>query len=191
MTLEFAKLQAWCDDTRFNTQKAIEEAAAQIEQLTADIAKAEQNKANIQTQQSTTKNKQMHTHIYIYIYIYIYNNIAKAEADAEELAGEIEELEGARKGTNGVSTIGVTANLMFSDRGTFWVLPLTYFYPPGNARAYLFPQSVKIHYFCSGPVSVDPTCPQPRRHRGQREGGRRGDQDPRQGTSIIIYYSLY
>jgi hypothetical protein len=39
--VEFAKYQAWCDDTRFNTQKAIEEAAAQIEQLTADIAKAE------------------------------------------------------------------------------------------------------------------------------------------------------
>ena len=29
-----------------------------------------------------------------------------------------------------------------------------------SARAYLFPQSVKIHYFC-GPISVDPTCPKP------------------------------
>ena len=28
----------------------------------------------------------------------------------------------SRKGTNGVSTNGVTANLMFFDRGTFWVL---------------------------------------------------------------------
>ena len=33
------------------------------------------------------------------------------------------------KGTTGVSTNGVTANFMifFFDRGTFWVLPLTYF----------------------------------------------------------------
>ena len=30
-----------------------------------------------------------------------------------------------RKGTNGVSTNGVTAFLMFFDRGTFWVFPLT------------------------------------------------------------------
>ena len=34
--------------------------------------------------------------------------------------------------------------------GTFWVLPLTYFYIPKSARAYLFPQSVETHYFCSG-----------------------------------------
>ena len=27
--------------------------------------------------------------------------------------------------------------------------------------AYLFPRSVKISYFCSGPISVDPMCPQP------------------------------
>ena len=68
-----------------------------------------------------------------------------------------------RKGTNGVSTNGVTANLMFSDRGNFWVLPLTYFYLPKSARAHLLSQSVEIHYFCSGPISVDPICPQPRR----------------------------
>ena len=47
------------------------------------------------------------------------------------------------------------------DRGTFWVLPLTYFYPPQCARAYPFSQSVKALYFCSGPISVDPICPQP------------------------------
>ena len=33
---------------------------------------------------------------------------------------------------------------------------------PKSDRAYLFPQSVKNHYFCSGPISVDPICPQPR-----------------------------
>ena len=27
--------------------------------------------------------------------------------------------------------------------------------------AYLVPHSVKIHDFCSGPISVDPICPQP------------------------------
>ena len=47
------------------------------------------------------------------------------------------------------------------DRGTFWVLPLTYLYLPKSARAYLFPQSVKTHYFRSGPISVDPIFPQP------------------------------
>ena len=44
---------------------------------------------------------------------------------------------------------------MFFDRGTFWVLPLTYVYLPKSARAYLFRQSVKTYYFCSGPISVD------------------------------------
>ena len=29
-----------------------------------------------------------------------------------------------------------------------------------SARAYFFPQSVKIHYFCSDHISVDPVCPQ-------------------------------
>ena len=51
---------------------------------------------------------------------------------------------------------------MFFDRGTFWVLPLTYFYIPKSDRVHLFPQSVKINYFCSGPISVDPICPQPK-----------------------------
>ena len=45
--------------------------------------------------------------------------------------------------------------------GTFWALPLAYCYLPRSARAHLFPQSVEIHYFCSGPISVDPICPQP------------------------------
>ena len=32
-----------------------------------------------------------------------------------------------REGTNGVGTNGVAANFMLFDRGTCWVLPLTYF----------------------------------------------------------------
>ena len=42
------------------------------------------------------------------------------------------------------------------DRGTFWVLTLTYFYLAKSARTNLFPQSDKNDYFCSGPISVDP-----------------------------------
>ena len=61
------------------------------------------------------------------------------------------------KGTNGVSANGVAANFMFC-----CLLPLTYFYLPKSARAYLFPQHLKVHDFCSGPSSVDPICPQPR-----------------------------
>ena len=79
-----------------------------------------------------------------------------------------------RKGANGVRANGATANFMFFDRGTLWVLPLTYFYLPKSARAYLFPQSVRNHYFCSGPIRVDPICPQPNAyHRVFHGGGRR------------------
>ena len=61
-----------------------------------------------------------------------------------------------RKGTNGVSTDGVTANYISFDTGTFWVLPLTYFYLPTSARAYLFPQSVKMHYFAATSLVLTP-----------------------------------
>ena len=59
----------------------------------------------------------------------------------------------------------VTADPCPSDRGTCWVLPLTYFYLPKSSKGVLFPQSVSNHYFCSGPTSADPICPQPRRLR--------------------------
>ena len=69
---------------------------------------------------------------------------------------------GLRKGQMGSALInGVTAKFMVFDRGIFGVLPLTCLYLPKSARAHLFPQSVKIHHFCSGPISVDPICPQP------------------------------
>ena len=69
--------------------------------------------------------------IYIYIYIYIYT-----------------------RGTDGVSTNGVTANLMFFDRGTFWVLPLIYCYLPTSASAYLFPRicQISLIYFAAAPL---------------------------------------
>ena len=110
---------------------------------------------------------------------------------------------GPREGTNGVSANGVTANVMFFDKGTFWVLPLTSFYPPKRARSYLFPQSVKIHYFCSGPIRVDPICPQPRPgaaraaalqvpHAGGRGEGGRADHDLQDAQGrLYIYIYIY
>ena len=59
------------------------------------------------------------------------------------------------------STTGFAAHFMLFDRGTSWALPLTCLYIPRSARAYLFPQYVKIVYLCSGRISVDPICPQP------------------------------
>ena len=59
---------------------------------------------------------------------------------------------GFGKGSNGVSTNGVTANFKFLDRGTFWVLPLAYFCIPKSARAYLFPQSDIIVTFAAAPL---------------------------------------
>ena len=50
--------------------------------------------------------------------------------------------------------------LCFSTEGLFWVLPLTYIFPKVPGRTF-FPQSIKQTYFCSGPISVDPICPQP------------------------------
>ena len=51
--------------------------------------------------------------------------------------------------------MGSLQHVVFFDR-------VTYFDFPKSARAYLFPQSLKIHCFCSGPISADPVCPQPR-----------------------------
>ena len=48
------------------------------------------------------------------------------------------------------------------DRWILLVLSLTCLYHPKSVRSYVFPQSVKMCYFCSGPISVDPICPQPR-----------------------------
>ena len=95
-------------------------------------------------------------YIYIYIYIYICNIFPPAALSVPRGAQASD-----RKGTDGVSTNGVTANLVFFDRGTFRGLPLTYLYIPRRARAYLFPKSDKIVYLCSGPIGFDPMRPQP------------------------------
>ena len=75
-----------------------------------------------------------------------------------------------------MSTNGVSAIIdVFFDGWTFGVLPLTYWNIPKSASAHLFPQSVEIHYFCSGPVGVDPICPQP------NEGSAAGQSGARTG----------
>ena len=62
-----------------------------------------------------------------------------------------------RKGTNEVSTNEVAANVMFLlTEGPFGVLPLTYAYLHKSARAYLFPQSVKLITFAAAPLVVTP-----------------------------------
>ena len=68
----------------------------------------------------------------------------------------------ARKGTNGVSTNGVTANKFYDlFDGTSWYQSINICQKLSMSRTF-FPQSVKVHYFCSGPVSFDPICPRPR-----------------------------
>ena len=67
----------------------------------------------------------------------------------------------SRKGPVGSALTGSLRISCFMTEGLFGVLMLSYFYLPKSARAYLFPQSVKINYFCSSPISVDHICPQP------------------------------
>ena len=61
-----------------------------------------------------------------------------------------------RKGTNGFSTAGVTAIVMFFLTRTFWALPLTYLHFPKSARAYLSPQSFKMITFAAAPLVLTP-----------------------------------
>ena len=80
-----------------------------------------------------------------------------------------------QKGTNEGSTNGVIANLMFSDRE--FVFPLTYVYLPKSARAYLFPQSVKInHSFAAAPLVLTPFVP---------------TKALRRGYVIVIMFNMY
>ena len=95
----------------------------------------------------------MYTYMCIYIYIYIYIHI-RIDSCAHRTISFQQFSERHRWGRH-------AANLIVCYRGTFGVLALTYFYIPKSARAYLFPQPVKTCYFCSGPVCVDPICPQP------------------------------
>ena len=66
-----------------------------------------------------------------------------------------------RKGTNEVSTNCVTANVMLFDRGTFWT-PVNLFVFIQKCQGVPFSPICQNHYFCSGPISVDLICLQPR-----------------------------
>ena len=66
-------------------------------------------------------------------------------------------------GTNGVSTNGFTADFMCFGKGTFWVLPLTYFYLPKSARAHLFPPNLSnLITSAVAPLVLTQIRPQPK-----------------------------
>ena len=55
-----------------------------------------------------------------------------------------------------VSTNWFTANVVFFDRDTFWVFPLTDFYLPKSARTYLFTNPSKVISFAAAPLALTP-----------------------------------
>ena len=78
------------------------------------------------------------------MHIYIYNKIHTYTHTSTHIT------------TNGVSTNGVAANFIFFDGRTFCALPLTYFYLPKSARAYLFPNLSKLVAFAAAPLLLTP-----------------------------------
>ena len=97
----------------------------------------------------------IHVHIYIYIYIHILNQLiihylSSPGANRPRARGAEGRPRCATigKGQVGSALMGITALVyVLFDRGTFGVLPFTYFYIPKSARAYLVPQSVNINHF--------------------------------------------
>ena len=82
---------------------------------------------------------------------------------------------------------------MFFDRGTFWALPLTYFYLPESARAYLFRS--KLITFAAAPSVLTPFVRNQnqdgarpaaaRRDRGELPEVRRRPEGPRDVISFL------
>ena len=68
---------------------------------------------------------------------------------------------GVGKGQMGSALTGSLQISWFLTEGLFGYSRQPTFYLPKSARAYLFPQSVKSHYLCSGPISVDPISLKP------------------------------
>ena len=60
------------------------------------------------------------------------------------------------KGQNGVSANGVAANSMCFGRGTFWVLPFTYFIFPKVPGRTFFPNPSKVITFAAAPLVSTP-----------------------------------
>ena len=91
----------------------------------------------------------MHIHVYIHMYIYIYIYICVyiyiyiyIERERERsVYGTCYNIFG--KGQMWPALMGSLGIQCLFDRGTFRVLPLTYFYLPRSARAYIFSQSDK------------------------------------------------
>ena len=97
----------------------------------------------------------MYTHVYIYIYIYTcIERERERERDTLRVSLGKGHLGSALRGSLQVSCLltegfrGTPVNLLVYDICT-------------SDRAHLFPQSVKLSFFCSGPISVEPICPQP------------------------------
>ena len=90
------------------------------------------------------------------------------------------------EGQIGSALTGVTAFLFCFDRGTFWVLPLAYFYLPKSARAYLLdPHLSNFIPFAAAPlVLTNLSASKERAARGGRATGRGAPPAavPRQGS---------
>ena len=112
--------------------------------------------------------------VYIYIYIYTYTflqGLQRADHQGQRELGlqgsrDVEDLHEARmqgdsaaglgKGQIGSALMGSLQICCFFDRGTFWVLPLTYFYLPQSSRAYLFSNLSKFITFAAAPLVLTP-----------------------------------
>ena len=115
--------------------------------------------------------------IYIYIYVRESANYIDMARRLRRAGLRVRHVcaHGSRKGTNGVSTNGVTANLMLFDRGTFWVIPLTYFDLYKKCQGVPFSPVCQNSLPLQRPISVDIICPQPRLARRRAGHGPPGE----------------
>ena len=83
-----------------------------------------------------------------------------------------------RKGQMGSSLMGSLQNSYFILQRGFLGTPVNLLLYYQKCQGVPFSQSVKAHYFCSGPISVDPICAQPNHQ----------PADPRTLSYIMLYY---
>ena len=101
----------------------------------------------------------MYVCIYIYIYIYICRPSGREPAGS---SGTSSATTGSRKGTNGVSTTGVTANSTFLLHWDLLGTPVNLLLSSQKCQGVPFSPICRISLpFCSVPISADPICPQP------------------------------
>ena len=107
------------------------------------------------------------------LYVYVYSSMMEAALGGRlprDLRGAIAgSLAGLRKGTNRVSTNGVTAILLFFTEG----LPLTYFYLPISARGVPFVHNLSklIITFAAAPSVLTPVVRSQGLLQGERAPG--------------------